>query len=100
MKAISIKYFETLIPSCCSCGTGYSQPDSFIITFENGSSIKVLIDIWYRTPDCIKKEFLRGIDRVLDVIYVDNLDELFSMYVDELIENRRCPYTKEQIVRS
>ena len=99
MKAISIKYFETLIPSSCSCGTGYSQPDRFIITFENGHQSKVLIDIWYRTPDGIKEEFLRGIDRVVDTIYIDNLDELFSMYVDELIENRCCPYTKEQILR-
>ena len=99
MKATSIKYFETLIPGG-SCGTGYSQPDRFIITFENGSSIKVLIDIWYRTPDGIKEEFLRGINRVLDIIHIDNLDELFSMYVDEIVKNRCCPYTKEQILRS
>ena len=45
MKIVSFKYLKTFKPQG-SCGTGYSEPDIFEVTLDNGSTINVTVDTW------------------------------------------------------
>jgi hypothetical protein len=40
-KIVSFKKLEHIVPGS-SCGTGYSEPDKFEVTLDNGKKYKVL----------------------------------------------------------
>ena len=81
MKITSIKFIEHIRPNC-SCGTGYSEPDKFHVICDTGYETDVFIDIWYRSD--INKAFNEGIYRVFPEYSIDNIDEVFNMYLEEL----------------
>ena len=81
MKITSIKFIEHFIPNC-SCGTGYSEPDKFHVICDTGFETDVWIDIWYRND--IHKAFNEDIYRVFPENSIDNIDEVFNMYLKEL----------------
>lgn len=82
MKITSIKYIRTIIPNC-SCGTGYSEPDVFEVTFDNGFKTKCLIDCWYRPDD--RQVFAEAISSLAmdNILFIDNIEEGYQMYKDE-----------------
>lgn len=82
MKITSIKYIRTIIPNC-SCGTGYSEPDVFEVTFDNGFKTKCLIDCWYRPDD--RQVFAEAISSLAmdNILFIDNIEEAYQMYKDE-----------------
>lgn len=86
MKITDIKYIRTIVPNC-SCGTGYSEPDVFEVTFDNGHKTECLIDCWYRPDD--KQEFFESVERLSNrlMICIDNIEEAYQMYKDEKINN-------------
>ena len=61
MKITKIEYLKTIIPKS-SCGTGYSEPDFFFVTFEDGSKKELRVDIWYCPND--RKVFKEEIERI------------------------------------
>jgi len=96
MKVISIEYIDRIIPDM-SCGTGYSEPDIFEVTFDDGTTENLMVDIWYLPLEFIREEFITSWGKKFE-FDVDNLEEAFEMYVDEIAETS-CPYTKEEILR-
>ena len=102
MKVTAFKYLETFKPHG-SCGTGYSEPDIFDVTLDNGEIIKMTVDTWYRPADMIYGEFKSAIDWANGHSYalignpIENLQEAYGMYVDEAIAHELFPYTKEQL---
>ena len=53
MKIKECKFIEHVAPNM-SCGTGYSEYDKFIVTFENGRTKKTNVETWYASDDTIK----------------------------------------------
>ena len=102
MKITAFKYLKTFKPHM-SCGTGYSEPDIFEVTLDNGSTINMTVDTWYRPANMIYGEFKSAIDwanghaHALIGNPVENLQEAYEMYVDEAIAHKCLPYTKEQL---
>ena len=102
MKITAFKYLKTFKPHG-SCGTGYSEPDIFEVTLDNGSTINMAVDTWYRPASMIYGEFKSAIDWANGHSYalrgnpVDNMQEAYEMYVDEAIAHKCLPYTKEQL---
>lgn len=95
MKVTEFKYIETIRPNS-SCGTGYSEPDKFLVKTDNGKERYIFVDIWYRTMDRIKEEFDSSFFRTFsnDPLWgnpVDNYEEAFQMYLNELHK----PYGKK-----
>ena len=86
MNITDIEFIRHIKPNC-SCGTGYSEPDVFEITFDNGVKTKCLIDCWYIYKD--KQVFVEAIERLsLQImISIDNIEEAYQMYKDEKILN-------------
>ena len=86
MNITDIEFIRHIKPNC-SCGTGYSEPDVFEITFDNGVKTKCLIDCWYRPDD--RQVFVEAIERLsLQImISIDNIEEAYQMYKDEKILN-------------
>jgi hypothetical protein len=97
MKVTVLKYLKTFKPHG-SCGTGYSEPDIFEVTFDNGETVHMAVDTWYRPASMIHEEFLSAIDwQQFKGVLVDNVEEAYRMYVDEAIAHKLFPYTKEQL---
>ena len=94
MKIVSIKLLEHIVPNCGS-GTGFSEPDKFHITCDDGTERDVWIDIWCWPKNGIKKMFLEGIGEHFNGI--KNIDEAWEMYVSE-IANKSCPWSKKEIL--
>ena len=92
MKIYSIKKIEHFIPKD-SCGTGYSEPDKFLVTYDNNKTAIVWIDIWYRPLDMIYEQFIKSMKEAFGDF---NTLEAFNMYIDEVAETS-CPHTKEEI---
>ena len=86
MKITDIKFIRHIVPGGSS-GTGYSEPDVFEVTFDNGFKTKCLIDCWYRPDD--KQVFVEAISSLAmnDILLVDNIEEAYQMYKDEKIIN-------------
>lgn len=86
MKIIDIEFIKRIVPKCSS-GTGYSEPDVFEITFDNGFKTKCIIDCWYRPDD--RQVFAEAIDDLAtnNVLFIDNIEEAYQMYKDEKILN-------------
>ena len=95
MKIKSIKKIGRLIPRC-SCGTGYSEPDKFIVTTNYNATIYVLIDIWYVPLKDIRKRFEEDLFKL---IVPSNLEEAYKMYVKEIAKTS-CPWTEEEIMNA
>lgn len=87
MNITDIKFIKHIVPKGSS-GTGYSEPDVFEITFDNGFKTKCLIDCWYRPDD--KEVFVEAISNLAmnNILFVDNIEEAYQMYKDEKILNR------------
>lgn len=86
MKITDIKFIRHIAPKGSS-GTGYSEPDVFEITFDNGFKTKCLIDCWYRPDD--RQVFVEAIGNLAmdNVLFVDNIEEAYQMYKEEKILN-------------
>lgn len=95
MRIISINYSRSIVPEG-SCGTGYTQPDYWIVELDDRSKYKVCIDIWYRPIASIKKEFLASLGKLRNA---ENIEDAFEMFVSQ-IANKRCPWSEEEILRA
>lgn len=86
MKITNIEFIRHIVPNGSS-GTGYSEPDVFEITFDNGFKTKCLIDCWYRPDD--RQVFVEAICNLAmnNVLFVDNIEEAYQMYKEEKILN-------------
>ena len=86
MKITDIKFIRHIVPNGSS-GTGYSEPDVFEVTFDNGFKTKCLIDCWYRPDD--RQVFAEEIaDLAMNkILFVDNIEESYQMYKEEKILN-------------
>lgn len=98
MKVTVLKKIKHLMPNTSS-GTGYSEPDLFEIKLENGMLTNLWVDIWYCPKDAIKEHFYEAVNEVFPEGYIDNLDEMWDMYLDEISEHS-CPYTKKEILKA
>lgn len=96
MKVKSIKYIKTLSPDG-SCGTGYSQPNYFDVTFEDGEKERLVVDIWYKPAESIRREFIISFAGKFGNA-CDNLEQAYEMYVDEIVANKCCPYSKDKLI--
>lgn len=87
MNITDIKFIRHIVPKGSS-GTGYSEPDVFEITFDNGFKTKCLIDCWYRPDD--RQVFAEAISNLAldNMLFIDNIEEAYQMYKDEKILNR------------
>lgn len=87
MKITDIKFIKHIVPNGSS-GTGYSEPDVFEVTFDNGFKTKCLIDCWYRPDD--RQVFAETIESLAmnNILFVDNIEEAYQMYKNEKILNR------------
>lgn len=88
MNITDIEFIRRIKPNC-SCGTGYSEPDVFEITFDNGFKTKCLIDCWYMPDDKHKQIFIESVERLSNrcMICIDNIEEAYQMYKDEKMLN-------------
>lgn len=93
-KIVKFEHFKR-IEANTSCGTGYSEPDIWLVTLEDGTQRKVTIDIWYCPADFLKKQFKEGMSWAGFSDY--NVDEAFELYINEICDGKCCPYTKEEI---
>lgn len=86
MKITDIEFIKHIVPKGSS-GTGYSEPDVFEITFDNGFKTECIIDCWYRPDD--RQVFAEAIGNLAmnNVLFVDNIEEAYQMYKDEKILN-------------
>lgn len=86
MNITDIKFIKHIVPNGSS-GTGYSEPDVFEITFDNGFKTKCLIDCWYRSDD--RQVFAEAIESLAmnNILFVDNIEEAYKMYKDEKLLN-------------
>ena len=89
MKVISLKLRNHLTPNGSS-GTGYSEPDLFDIRLENGSMTDLMVDIWYCPSFAIKNVFEEAVNEEFADNPIDNLDEMWDMYLNEIAEYT-CP---------
>jgi hypothetical protein len=82
MKISDIKFIKRIIPNGSS-GTGYSEPDVFEVTFDNGFKTECLIDCWYRPDD--RQVFAEAISSLAidNILFIDNIEEAYQMYKDE-----------------
>lgn len=82
MNITYIKFIRRIKPNGSS-GTGYSEPDVFEITFDNGFKTKCLIDCWYRPDD--RQVFAEAISSLAmdNILFIDNIEEAYQMYKDE-----------------
>ena len=87
MKAISIKLIDTKV--------GYSNIDKFRVTFEDNSKQDMFVDIWYKSINRIKYEFLSAING----LKITNIDDAYEMYVHEIAEVC-CPWKEEDILNT
>lgn len=87
MNITDIKFIRHIVPNGSS-GTGYSEPDVFEVTFDNGFKTECLIDCWYRPDD--RQVFAEAIERLAlnNMIFIDNIEDAYQMYKDEKIINR------------
>ena len=92
MKVTKIEYLDSSIRS--GSGTGHSEPNKFLVTFDNGKTKVVWIDIWYHPKDIIYSDFLDG----MGDICCDNINEAFEMYLDIATDGFLCPFSKEEIL--
>ena len=100
MKITYFDYIRTIVPNG-SCGTGYSEPDEFEVGYETEkeeSFETIHIDIWYRPDKTIKNEFITSIKHFFGE--VDNIEDAFEMYVEQITKNNLCPYTFEEIMNA
>lgn len=85
----NIEFIEHIVPKG-SCGTGYSEPDKFLIYFDNGQKKKLLVDIWYRDRKQLRGIFEKAlIDQFQwhismpgDELYVENMYDAYKMYLN------------------
>lgn len=87
MKVISIKLIGTEV--------GYSNIDKFRVTFEDNSKQDMFVDIWYKSINRIKYEFLSAING----LKITNIDDAYEMYVHEIAEVC-CPWKEEDILNT
>ena len=96
MKITSIKLTKHLMPGG-SCGTGYTEPDYFKVTCDDGLDYQVMIDIWCRPITSVKPEFLTVIGKKLP--NVTNINDAWEMYVSEIAE-KTCPWTVQELLNT
>lgn len=91
MEITSFKFVEHLTPNV-SCGTGYSEPEKFSVSLDNGEIHDLWVDIWYLSDmESVKKSFMYSIkDEFGDTC--TNVDEAFEMYVKELPKRYQPPF--------
>lgn len=83
MKIASIDFDSHFCPNM-SCGTGYSEPDKFVVTLENGNKYELWVDIWYLpNMNSVKKSFISSIEDKFGSTCA-NVDEAFEMYTKAL----------------
>lgn len=87
MKVVSLKLIDTEV--------GYSNIDKFRVTFEDNSKQDIFVDIWYKSINRIKYEFLSAING----LKITNIDDAYEMYVHEIAEVC-CPWKEEDILNT
>ena len=79
-----IEFVEKIIPQS-SCGTGYSEPTTYRIFYDDGTFDKVIIDSWCVPKKKLRTTFLETI--ISNNLKIKNLDEAFEMFKTEGIKN-------------
>lgn len=87
MKVVSLKLIDTEV--------GYSNIDKFRVTFEDNSKQDMFVNIWYKSINRIKYEFLSAING----LKITNIDDAYEMYVHEIAEVC-CPWKEEDILNT
>jgi len=87
MKVVSLKLIDTEV--------SHSNIDKFCVTFEDNSKSYIFIDIWYKSINRIKYEFLSAING----LKITNIDDAYEMYVHEIAEVC-CPWKEEDILNT
>jgi len=87
MKVVSLKLIDTEV--------GYSNIDKFRVIFEDNSKKDIFVDIWYKSINRIKYEFLSAING----LKITNIDDAYEMYVHEIAEVC-CPWKEEDILNT
>ena len=90
-KIVKFEYVKTHVPGG-SCGTGYSEPDIFHVTCEDGFETNVWIDIWYLPEKYVKEWFEKGMREKFGEPSDYNFDEAFKMYLEALRPRNGRPY--------
>ena len=84
MKITNIEFIDHIKPEGCSCGTGYSEPDKFKITFDDGDTDTLFVDIWYvSSSNLIRRNFNDAIKNRYKE-FPTNMDEAFLIYKESL----------------
>jgi len=87
MKVVSLKLINTK--------DNNSNIDKFCVIFEDNSKEYIFVDIWYKSINRIKYEFLSAING----LKITNIDDAYEMYVHEIAEVC-CPYKEEDILNT
>lgn len=97
----SIKYVKTPAPEGGS-GAYSSIPDKYHIVYDDGTETDTNINIWHKPVEELLKLYLFGINErhrlSLHSEMITNVVECFEEWVDEIVENGLCPYSKEDIM--
>lgn len=86
MKITNFEFVEHIVPKGISSGTGYSEPDKFKITFDDGSTDTIYIDIWYLPGKLIRRNFNDAIKNRYKQP-VNNMEEAFELYKKALLQH-------------
>lgn len=88
MRITDIRYLYTITPKGAS-GTGYSEPDKFEITFDNGYKRQCVIDCWYRSNDkqVFEEEMYNLLQEDYNIDSISNLYDAYKMYKEEKVLN-------------
>ena len=86
-KITSFELVEHIVPKG-SCGTGYSEPDRWLVRTDDGGAKLVIIDVWYQSEDGIRKEFEMAIKKAFGNS-ISNMWEAYNMYYDFKFGPRR-----------
>ena len=84
-------------------GSDWRPEHLFEIKFVMGGalySVRQSVDIWYVPKDAIKDHFVRDMTGpgAFYIHVIVNLDEAFSLYLDEVEKHKLCPWTKSEIL--
>lgn len=82
-KIIKFEYIES-VSSNSSCGTGYGQPDAFMVYCAEGLPAKVYIDTWYTPDESIKDSVANGLREFFGEPDNYNFDEAVELYKVEM----------------
>jgi len=94
MKIIDIKFVKELKPHSMM-----STPTPIFHTVcDTGYETDLYFDTWYSPADNIRNIICKEFDYVFTSrTYIDNINEIIDNVIDQLIEHKCIPYTKNEL---